>query len=76
VLPYYIPVGAELGTIGIAFVAAYAGVKAYGKEKAAYFLAGSVLWTSIIDVEYHDLWPLLLAGFLAAPLLLKYLSSL
>ena len=27
-------------------------------------------------VEYHDLWPLLLAGFLAAPPLLKYLSSL
>jgi len=48
-LPWYIPVGAELGTILIAFIAAYAGVKTYGKERAAYFLAGSVLWTSIIE---------------------------
>jgi len=48
-LPWYIPVGAELGTIVIAFVVAFAGVKAYGKERAAYFLAGSVLWTSIIE---------------------------
>lgn len=48
-LPWYIPVGAELGTIAIVFVAAYAGVKVYGKEHAAYFLAGSILWTSIIE---------------------------
>ena len=48
-LPWYIPVGAELGTIVLAFLAAYAGVKVYGKERAAYFLAGSVLWTSIIE---------------------------
>lgn len=48
-LPYYIPVTAELGTIAIAFVAAYAGAKVYGKEIAAYFLAGAVLWTSIIE---------------------------
>ena len=48
-LPEYIPVTAELGTIAIAFVAAYAGAKVYGKETAAYFLAGSVLWTSIIE---------------------------
>ncbi len=48
-LPYYIPVLAELGTISLACIVAYAGVKAYGKERAAYFLAGSVLWTSIIE---------------------------
>jgi len=48
-LPWYIPVGAELGTIAIAFVVAFAGVKVYGKERAAYFLAGSILWTSIIE---------------------------
>jgi len=48
-LPWYIPVGAELGTTMLAFIVAYAGVKAYGKERAAYFLAGSVLWTSIIE---------------------------
>lgn len=48
-LPWYLPMGAEMGTIAIAFVAAYAGVKTYGKERAAYFLAGSVLWTSIIE---------------------------
>ena len=48
-LPWYIPVGAETGTIMIAFIAAFAGVKVYGKERAAYFLAGSVLWTSIIE---------------------------
>ena len=48
-LPWYVPVGAELGTIMIAFIAAYAGVKSFGKERAAYFLAGSVLWTSIIE---------------------------
>ncbi len=48
-LPYYIPVMAELGTILLSMVVAYAGVKAYGKERAAYFLAGSVLWTSIIE---------------------------
>ena len=48
-LPWYIPVGAEIGTIIIAFIVAYAGVKVYGKERAAYFLAGSVLWTSIIE---------------------------
>ena len=48
-LPWYIPVGAELGTVAIAFVVAYAGVKVYGKERAAYFLAGSILWTSIIE---------------------------
>lgn len=48
-LPYYIPLLAELGTIFLACIVAYAGVKAYGKERAAYFLAGSVLWTSIIE---------------------------
>lgn len=48
-LPYYIPVLAELGTIAITVIAAYAGVKVYGKERAAYFLAGSILWTSIIE---------------------------
>lgn len=48
-LPWYLPVGAELGTIAIAFVAAYAAVKTYGRERAAYFLVGSVLWTSIIE---------------------------
>jgi uncharacterized membrane protein len=48
-LPYYIPVVAELGTIFLSLVIAYAGVKAYGKERAAYFLAGSILWTSIIE---------------------------
>lgn len=48
-LPAYIPVGAELGTVIIASLAAYAGVKSYGKSQAAYFLAGSVLWTSIIE---------------------------
>jgi uncharacterized membrane protein len=48
-LPYYVPVLAELGTVFLAFVVAYAGVKAYGRERAAYFLAGSVLWTSIIE---------------------------
>jgi uncharacterized membrane protein len=48
-LPWYIPVGAELGTIMIAFIAAYAGAKIFGTERAAYFLAGSVLWTSIIE---------------------------
>jgi len=48
-LPYYIPLLAELGTISLACIVAYAGVKAYGKERAAYFLAGSVLWTSIIE---------------------------
>lgn len=48
-LPYYIPVGAELGTVAIACIAAYAGVQVYGKTRAAYFLAGSVLWTSIIE---------------------------
>jgi uncharacterized membrane protein len=48
-LPWYIPVSAELGTILIAFIAAYAGAKIFGTERAAYFLAGSVLWTSIIE---------------------------
>jgi uncharacterized membrane protein len=49
VLPYYIPVGAELGTIGLATIAGYVGVKVYGKQRATYFLAGSILWTSIIE---------------------------
>ena len=48
-LPWYIPVGAELGTVLIVFIVAYAGAKVYGKERAAYFLAGSILWTSIIE---------------------------
>jgi uncharacterized membrane protein len=48
-LPWYIPVGAEFGAIIILFVAGYAGVKVYGKERTAYFLAGSILWTSIIE---------------------------
>jgi uncharacterized membrane protein len=48
-LPYYIPVGAELGTVCLAAIAGYAGVKVYGGARAAYFLAGSILWTSVIE---------------------------
>jgi len=48
-LPFYIPVGAELGTIMIACLALYCGVRVYGKNRAGYFLAGSILWTSIIE---------------------------
>lgn len=48
-LPFYIPVGAEIGTLILAVIAGYAGSKIYGKEKAAFFLAGSILWTSIIE---------------------------
>ena len=48
-LPWYIPVAAELGTVIIAFLAGYAGMKVYGTQRAAYFLAGSLLWTSIIE---------------------------
>ncbi len=48
-LPWYVPVGAELGTIMLALLAAIAGVQVYGKERAAYFLAGSILLTSIIE---------------------------
>jgi uncharacterized membrane protein len=48
-LPYYVPVGAEVGTVVLAAIAGYAGVKVYGKAQAGYFLAGSILWTSIIE---------------------------
>jgi len=48
-LPWNIPVTAELGTIFIACIVALAGIKVYGNQKAAYFLVGSVIWTSIIE---------------------------
>ncbi len=45
----YTPLIAEFGTILLAGGIAYAGLRAYGREKIVFFLAGSILWTSIIE---------------------------
>lgn len=48
-LPYYVPVFAELGTFALGAIAVYAAAKVYGLKSAAFFLVGSLLWTSIIE---------------------------
>jgi uncharacterized membrane protein len=40
---------AEFGAIGLGAGVSYAGFRVYGRERILFFLAGSILWTSIIE---------------------------
>lgn len=45
----YDPFIAEFGTILLMVLAVYAGYRAFGRKAALFFVAGAVLWTSMIE---------------------------
>ena len=65
-LPYYIPVGAELGTIALACIATYAGAKVYGKGRVACVLAAPCGVSGAKKPLFCEAesWPAVLGGIL------------
>ena len=45
----YDPFIAEVGTVLLAVLACWAGYKVYGRNPVVYFLAGAIVWTSLIE---------------------------